>query len=277
MNDLFWLNPFLSTSKPEPILREVFTGWEAGTGIFSFLASQTTLPWASDTSVDNSVLDIAYFGNHSGGKFCAPLVKALLNTDGEVPSSARVTIAKILISKYLPNWRHLWETNVVAYTPIHNYDMTENRNLKTANSAAESESGVNSHTGTDTFQHGLIETTDHGKITDGIDYKYGINTVDDEPKPSDKSRVEESGDTVVTNSGSDVDTKNLQDTSTNNKNSVGATEEDEVIHRAGNIGVTTTQKLLQEERALWIWNFFDQVFKDLDNELALCFHDSCRV
>ena len=46
---------------------------------------------------------------------------------------------------------------------------------------------------------------------------------------------------------------------------------------AGNIGVTTTQKLLQEERELWIWNFFDQVFNDLDRELALMFHDSCRV
>lgn len=277
MNDMFWLNPFSRYSAPEPILREVFTGWEEGTGIFSYLATQTTLPWANNTDVDNSVLDIAYFGNHSGGKFCAPLVKALLDSDGKVPSTARTTIAKILISKYLPNWKHLWETNVVAYTPIHNYDMTENRNLKTAKSEAESEMGNETHTGTDTLQHGLVETTGHGKTVNSTDYRYGLNTVDDSPKPADETETTEGGQTVVTNSGSDVDTKNLQDGKTNNRNSVGAGEEEEVIHRAGNIGVTTTQKLLQEERALWIWNFFDQVFRDLDNELALSFHDSCRV
>ena len=276
MSEMFWYNPFVGDSAPEPILRDVFTGWNLGTGIFSYLSSQTTLPWAQDSDVDSDVLDIAYFGNHSGGKFCSPLVKSLLNDDEEVPSAARVVIAKILISKYLPNWNHLWETNKVAYSPIHNYDMTENRSLKKANSEAESGSEIQSHTGTDTLQHGKVETTEHGKVTDGIDYRYGINTEED-PRPSDSSNVAESGETSVTDSGSDVQTKNLADSSTTNKSRVGADEEDEVIHRAGNIGVTTTQKLLQEERNLWIWNFFDQVFRDLDNELALAFHDMCRV
>ena len=98
-----------------------------------------------------------------------------------------------------------------------------------------------------------------------MDYKFGINTDADNPKPSDKVYTEQGGET--SNSFENED----------NRNKVGASEEEEETHRAGNIGVTTTQKLLQEERELWIWNFFDQVFSDIDRELALMFHDSCRV
>lgn len=251
MNDFFLF--VYSDSDPEPILRDVFSGWESGTGLFSFLAAQTTLPWANAENVDNSVLDVAYFGNHSGGKFCSPLVKLLINEDGVIPSEARVTIAKVLISKYLNNWNHLWETNVAVYTPIHNYDMTENRNLRTVDSMAEKADSV----GNDTINHGRTQTE--------MDYKYGLNTDTENPRPSDKTHISEGGSTVTNSSGTD------------NRNRVGAGEEEETIHRAGNIGVTTTQKLIQEERDLWLWNFFDQVFNDLDRELALMFHDPCRV
>lgn len=251
MNDFFLF--VYSDSDPEPILRDVFSGWESGTGLFSFLASQTTLPWTNAENVDNSVLDVAYFGNHSGGKFCSPLVKLLINDEGVVPSEARVTIAKILISKYLNNWNHLWETNVAVYTPIHNYDMTENRNLRTADSMAEKADSA----GNDTINHGRTQTE--------MDYKYGLNTDTENPRPSDKIHTSEGGSTVTNSSGTD------------NRNRVDAGEEEETIHRAGNIGVTTTQKLIQEERDLWLWNFFDQVFNDLDRELALLFHDPCRV
>lgn len=251
MNDFFLF--VYSDSDPEPILRDVFSGWESGTGLFSFLAAQTTLPWEDAENVDNSVLDVAYFGNHSGGKFCSPLVKLLINDEGVIPAEARVTIAKILISKYLRNWNHLWETNVAVYTPIHNYDMTENRNLRTADSMAEKANSV----GNDTINHGRTQTE--------MDYKYGLNTDTENPRPSDKIHTSEGGSTVTNSSGTD------------NRNRVDAGEEEETIHRAGNIGVTTTQKLIQEERDLWLWNFFDQVFNDLDSELALLFHDPCRV
>ena len=42
------------------------------------------------------------------------------------------------------------------------------------------------------------------------------------------------------------------------------------LERSGNIGVTTSQQMLQSERELWIWNFFrDVVFPDLDSVLVL--------
>lgn len=264
--------------KPEPILRDVFTGWELGDGIFNALSNLSNeLPWADASGVDSTVLDIAYFGNRSGGKFCAPLVKFYLDDNDEIPNAARVTIAKILLTKYLPNWKRLWDTNVVAYSPIHNYDMTESRTRKTANSEAETINENQTHTGTDTFQHGKVETVDHGRTSEELTSRYGLNTDTSDPKPSDKVTNTEGGETVTTDSGSDVDTKNLADSRLNNRNMAGAEQEEEEVHRAGNIGVTTTQKLIQEERELWVWNYFDQVFTDIDRELALSVYDPCRV
>lgn len=275
MNDFF---PFVySDSDPEPILRDVFSGWESGTGLFSFLAAQTTMPWANAENVDNSVLDIAYFGNHSGGKFCAPLVKLLIDEDGVIPSTARVTIAKILISKYLSNWNHLWETNVAVYSPIHNYDMYEERDLATTDDNVETTDGELSRTGTEGLTHGMVESTQHGRTEDNVNYKYGLNTTEYQQNRSDENVSTEGGTTTTTDSGTDTTTRNLVDSTDQTVTEDNEGTEHEETHRYGNIGVTTTQKLLQEERNLWLWNFFDEVFNDLDKELALAFHDPCRV
>lgn len=275
MNDFF---PFVyCDSDPEPILRDVFSGWESGTGLFSFLATQTTMPWANAENVDNSVLDIAYFGNHSGGKFCAPLVKLLINDEGVIPAAARVTIAKILISKYLNNWNHLWETNVAVYSPIHNYDMYEERDLATTDDNVETTDGELSRTGTEGLTHGMVESTQHGRTEDNVNYKYGLNTTVYQQNRSDENVSTEGGTTTTTDSGTDTTTRNLVDSTDQTVTEDNEGTEHEETHRYGNIGVTTTQKLLQEERNLWLWNFFDEVFNDLDKELALAFHDPCRV
>ena len=277
MSDLYWLNPFYDNVEPEPILRDAFSGWDTGNGIFDVLATQTDMPWHEAESVDNSILDVAYFGNHSGGKFCSPLVKMLLNDDGEVPAAARVMIAKVIISKYLNNWNKLWETNVVSYSPIHNYDMYEERDLETTEDNVETTDATKAKSGTDTLAHGMVETTDHGMTTTDVTSRYGLNTESNSVKPSDQVVSTEGGDTVVTDSGSDVRTYDLSDDIDSSVTEDNEGTEHEEIHRYGNIGVTTSQKLVQEERELWIWNFFDEVFRDLDKELALAFHDPCRV
>lgn len=275
MNDFF---PFVySDSDPEPILRDVFDGWELGTGLFSFLAAQGTMPWANAENVDNSVLDIAYFGNHSGGKFCAPLVKLLINDEGVISAAARVTIAKIIISKYLNNWNHLWETNVAVYSPIHNYDMYEERDLATTDDNVETTDGELSRTGTEGLTHGMVESTQHGRTEDNVNYKYGLNTTVYQQNRSDENVSTEGGTTTTTDSGTDTTTRNLVDSTDQTVTEDNEGTEHEETHRYGNIGVTTTQKLIQEERNLWLWNFFDEVFNDLDKELALAFHDPCRV
>lgn len=276
MSEFLWLDPFCPPVDSEPILRDVFDGWDSGDGIFSYLSSQAALPWAEDETVTSAVLDLSYFGNHSGGKFCAPLVKLML-TDGVVPSAGRTMLAKVIATKYLRNWTVLWDTNVLEYNPIHNYDMVEERDLTTTEDEETVTDGTLARTGTDSTEYGRTDTTTHGMTNTTTDYAYGLNTVNNNPKPSDKSVSEDGGTTEVESGGDDTRRLNLQD-----KNDVTETvdndgTEHEEIHRSGNIGVTTTQQMIQSERELRKWNFFDNVFKDLDRELALMYFDPCRV
>ena len=42
------------------------------------------------------------------------------------------------------------------------------------------------------------------------------------------------------------------------------------LTRSGNIGVTTSQQMIESERLLWVWNFFrDVVFRDVDRVLTI--------
>lgn len=260
----------------ETILREAFPNWATGDGIFDKIMEVAQMPWYADATVDSTTLDLAYFGNYAGSRFCSPVVNHLLS-DGVLSDAARETLAKIIVAKYKIPWERLWLTNQVSYSPINNYDVTETRNLTKNIVHTEVEDTDVMHTGTDTLQHGKVETTQHGKTTEQLDSKYGFNTQDDDPKPSDLAEVTEGGTTSTTNSGSDVNTKNLSDSTDSTVNKTGVEQESEETHKIGNIGVTTNQKLVQEERNLWLWNYFNQVFKDVTTELTMCIFDPCRA
>ena len=284
-------NPFFDYPDPEPILRDAFwtdIDWSTP-GIFvqikSYWSAKTTElgqfpPW--DSEVDPIAIDREYFLNHSGSKFCSPLVKYYINKgevndEGVLTETAKASIAKIIIAKYARSWKRLWDVNVAAYNPINNYDMVETRTTKGASSEAKVARLDKVDEETETNEYGKTETIEHGRTSDSMSYRYGINTDTDDPKPSEKDTIGEGGSTTTRDGGSDSTVRELSSGSDSTSNTVGATEEEEELHRSGNIGVTTTQKMIEEERRLWVWNYFDQVFSDLDQVLALSFHDPCRV
>lgn len=247
-----FINPYPQENGSVPLLREAFPDWKIGYGIFDALADVAELPW--ETYADSEHLDLDYFGNHSGCKFVAPVVAHMVNSEtGELTDSDREVLAKIIWLKFQQPWTRLWETNVVSYNPIHNYNMTDTRNLARGDQEAQND------------VRNSVDSTDHGRNTESMDYVYGMNNSDPGGKPSDRSTSEEGGQTVET----------VRDTS--NRNSVSGRQEIETTHRSGNIGVTTTQQMLTAERELWMWNFFDQVYKDIDTVLALSVYDPCRL
>lgn len=272
-----WFYPIWYQSEPEPILREVFDGWEEGHGIFYYLSQLTDMPWKDAEFVNETVLDIEYFGNHSGGKFCAPLIKHLLGDDEVLSAQARVIIAKIIITKYLNNWNKLWATNIVSYNPIHNYDMVETKHTEATADNVETVDGTLGRTGTLTDAYGKTSTTAHGRGERDTTYRYGMNNTTALSKASDDVVMQESGSTVETNGGSDSQTRQLTDKNDVETIQDNESTEDYELHRAGNIGVTTSQRMLQDEREVWAWNYFAQIFNDLDNELGLMYQDPCRV
>ena len=41
------------------------------------------------------------------------------------------------------------------------------------------------------------------------------------------------------------------------------------LTRSGNVGVTTSAEMIEENIKLWVWKFFDTVFKDIDRVLTI--------
>lgn len=84
----------------------------------------------------------------------------------------------------------------------------------------------------------------------------------------------DTGTQTTTRTGTDTLTYNTSDadtgTQTDTDGGEDLTENEHTLTRSGNIGVTTSQQMIQSERDLWIWNYFnDVVFPDVDKMLTL--------
>lgn len=157
------------------------------------------------------------------------------------------------------------------------------------------------HTGTDTTAESGSETGSSSRELSS----YGLNS--SEPVPTD----EEASSTSQTTQGTKTETKNLTDTQTGTVTTAesgtdthtgtsataktgadthtgtqtnAATGTDQrtddktvtdshtyLLTRRGNIGVTTSQEMIEKERTLRAWRlFYDRVFPDIDKMLTLC-------
>lgn len=245
-------NPFPRDSYDVPLLREAFADGISGSGIFDALSGLgVDLPW--DGLAEAATLDTEYFGNHSGAKLSSPLVVNVLNGEDQLTEQQMETLARIIWTKFSEPWKRLWATNVVEYNPIHNYNMSDVRELNRGESEARA------------VYDSSVDTTVHGRTNEAKDYLAGLNSIDENGKFSGRSVSEEGGTTSVTG------TEDRKD------DSVKAANERETTTRSGNIGVTTTQQMLAAERDLWVWNYFDKIYKDVDSVLALSIYDPCRI
>ncbi len=129
-------------------------------------------------------------------------------------------------------WAHLAETLKAEYNPIENYDRTE--------------------TSTDTFT-GTTKTNATNNATSngtGKTQVYGYNNL---TTPADDSASETTG---ASNSTSDSAGTNTS-----------ITAHDSRVH--GNIGVTTTQQMLQSERDVAMFNVYDVICKDFQKRFLI--------
>lgn len=80
-------------------------------------------------------------------------------------------------------------------------------------------------------------------------------------------------DLTITKTGTDNLTLNTKDTdnlTVDRRNTDNLTiDRTRTLERAGNIGVTTTQTMIEQEREIWQWNYFNMVFTDMDSVLTI--------
>ena len=190
------------------------------------------VPWKSQDI--NISLDSDYCICHSGKKITSPLVDFFIDSEtGKIDSTSMVLLANVIYTKYGVKWNRQWETMFFEYNPISNYDMVEvMEDDETVHEFGHSIAGTYSEDGTVENKKAGFNSSDYQKDTQGIS--------------------ESSGTQSNTESGSNTDTRNY------------------TLTRSGNIGVTTSQQMIESERQLWMWNFFDLVvYPDIDRVLTI--------
>lgn len=250
-------------------LQTVFPNWITS-GIFTAL-NEYDVPWKNDNITD---LDVEYFGNISGEKTISPLVRKLLDVDGaETLSSERIgQLANIIFGLNSVNWEREYNTLDLNYNPISNYDMTETESISGETSSETTATGTvgNVVTNTGTVGNTRTETGESSASGSTENDIYGFNSVNAVNDTSNENTSNATAETTTTETRTDNLSENS--TRTDNLKNVGTGETSTVrnLTRSGNIGVTTSQQMIESERHLYLWNFFYTiVFPSVDKVLTI--------
>ena len=228
---------------------QTFPNWITDGCIFTKL-NNLDVPWKQDITPLN--LDYDYIGR-SGNKYVTPLVSYLIEND------KLDDIITILYQKNIKNWNKLYETLSFDYNPIHNYDGDETETITITDRGTVDTTGTNKTVDTSTIKDtGTV--TNNGSNNDRV---YGFNS---------SSAVNDKNSTVNNTTTNNISTTNNSSSDNNNTNKsttdMSHTEQ-RTLTKGGNLGVTSTQSMIQQERDLWLWNYFEQVFSDIDKTLTL--------
>lgn len=267
---------------PLVTLNEAFSDYETKGGLFGNIGN---LPWIP--IMLGTQMDVLYFDTHSGERFSSRIITRRVGDDGSLSSADRKTIATLVYGRFRTQWGRLWETMNPNFDPLTNYKMEET--VEGTESSTRTPDLTKGDTGT-------VQTTGQDKRTPDLSRK-GTGTVKDDGSatnnnqngiwgfnsstsvPSDMSDGTATNentttrDLTETETGTDTtdrtntDTYNRSYTETGTDTTAGTSSRK--LTRTGNIGTNTFQNLLQQERNIWMYDFFEQIFKDVDSVLTI--------
>ena len=158
-------------------------------------------------------------------------------------------------SKNVKTWEELYKTTIQDYNPIYNYDRTEE--------TTETRSGtrkLSEDTNSNTKQNGDTSVTDTS--SDNSEHTISADNSDTyEPGYKDASSRQ---DTQSSESSNRVDVTGDR--------AVDETTGETYSHKLrayGNIGVTTTQKMLKDQRTLVRYNVYNEIADSFKEEFCL--------
>lgn len=232
-------------------------------GIFHYLlsVSEDAPEWLTGDTA--GLLDYEYHLNRSGAKSTSPIAEhlALENVDHKLNDNDKALIAELIWLKYGRTWDRFYADHLIEYAPIENYSMIE----------VETPDITMRHGASDDYKVTVDDQSDTDIHTNTSDEReqigFGFNSTDGAPESL-------AGSGIVNEVYGDADhNKTHRETS-----QTGFTEDTETgtrkLTRSGNIGVTTSQQMLQSDLDLWgAWNFYDLIMKDIDNELTLAIYN----
>ena len=265
--------------------------------------SDFSVPWHGVDYVAS--LDLGYY-SHSAQKLVSPVVfdvsGNIENLDTGIvalTTEQRTAIAGMIFQMFNRKWTKLWSLYNLSYNPISNYHMDEAEtvdrditrsgsdtgSVTTTNTGTVSDSGTNTGTVTtvtdnDTTNTGTQSNSGSSDTENGIfgfnsSVAVGSDTSENTNSNTRTDNLASTEDETVTETRNlaDSNTKTLNTTDLETRNlSNSGTESDDVsreLHRSGSTGIYSPQQLITDEIELWQWNFYKQVFEDIDSILCL--------
>jgi len=189
------------------------------------------------------------------------------------------TAIKYWSAAEVQNWNKLYDTTVLDYNPIWNKDGTvteTEKHIKNNNYTDVTDGKIADHSSTignqntETSGNENIDTTNN---TNEKDYVFGFNS----------ENAAQSGETVTDDTGN-TETNRSENSTTNSSANTDATttnntnfkhDEKENIDREytrteqGNIGITTTQQMINEEREVDKFNLMDYIIDRFKQRFCL--------
>ena len=185
-------------------------------------------------------------------------------------------------------WTRLWATMKPAeYDPLTNYQMQETtegtENSTRTPDLTRGDTGTVQTSGQDKRTPDLTKTNTGTVKNEGSGTSTNQNNLwgfnSSESVPSDMSDGTATNENTTTDNlsetetGTDTtdhtntDTYNRSYTETGTDTTAGTSSRK--LTRTGNIGTNPFQNLLQQELNIWMYDFFEQIFKDVDSVLTI--------
>lgn len=156
--------------------------------------------------------------------------------------------------KNLPVWEKLYATTVLDYDPIENYNRYEEGTH--ADIDTHTQSGTDTHTDTDT--HTGADTTTAERKDEHYIAAFDSVASGENDGLQKQTRDESEGTTTTTYGSTYTNNGGITYGKTINENNQGVHN----LHAHGNIGTTTTQTMIKQERQIDLFNIYDIIIED---------------
>lgn len=260
----------------------------------------SNIPWDT-TKYSSDTLNMLY-QVHSDRKYVGNIITSNMEGD-KLTEEEKQTIADSISVMFMDNWRYIYDALLAEYNPIYNYNMIEKETInETGNGSEDEDTTLNktlsSSDNSTAKDSGTVknESKDGGTVkNDSSDSSesnsttnnkvFGYNS-EEAVKDSEQSSTESDSSTGTSTetralTGENTETRAL-DTETNashSENGSDITDRNKTysdnkdtkrdLTREGNIGVTTSQQMIESELHLRMNKYFEIVFTDIDSLITL--------
>ena len=166
-------------------------------------------------------------------------------------------------SKELPVWKKLYETTVLKYDPISNYDRSESW-TENENTDKEGSSEIRGSVSTET-EGNTTQNRNGSGSTDTSHYVSAYNETDFTPTAKD-SETQNASSTTSQNDSSSVDSSESSSGNTSESENRSSKRAGEV---RGSTGFYTKQKMIEQEREVAMFNIIDHIISSFKNRFCL--------